>query len=117
MTKISALALVSAMLVAFAAPAVAEEDPYAGFDKVAAISKLNLQGLDVSEVLIWNGKVRAAVTSADGSSSFKYFDIDSLKPAGAVRPQTRVLSDLDVGQPAAAISTQSLTSDDLGEND
>ena len=113
MTKISALSLVAAMLLAVATPAIADEGANANFDEEAAIAKLDAQGISASDINVWNGKARATVQLADGSFAFQYFDADTMQPIGAVRPSTRVLTKLDVGQAGAAQPTlNSLTWED-----
>lgn len=101
MTKTSSLSLLAVMLVAVAgisAPAYAEENGNPGFDEEGAISKLHYQGIEASDLQVWNGKVRATVKQADGTSTFQYFDVDTMKPIVATGNNARVLSELDVGQ-------------------
>lgn len=86
MTKTSSLTLVAAALVAvagFALPVMADEDdPMTPFNESSVLSTLRAQGVNASDLQQWNGKIRATVTLADGSTSFQYFDADTLQPVG-----------------------------------
>ncbi len=86
MKKTSSLPLVAAALVAvvgFSVPVIADEgDSMVPDNASSVISTLRSQGIAASDPQLWNGKIRVTVTQADGSSSFQYFDADSLRPVG-----------------------------------
>jgi hypothetical protein len=87
MKKTSSLALVAAALVSvvgFSLPAMAEGegDPMVPDNASSVLSSLRSQGIAASDLQLWAGKIRATVTAADGSTSFQYFDADSLRPVG-----------------------------------
>jgi hypothetical protein len=86
MTKTSSLALVAAALVAavgFSLPVMADEnDPMTPDNEASVLSTLQSQGIVASDLQEWNGKIRATVTLADGSTTFQYFDADTLQPLG-----------------------------------
>lgn len=65
--------------------------------------QLRSKGFDVTQVNEWGTKVQATIVLADGSSTFAYFDRDTLRPVdNQAGGNTRVLSRLDVGvQPRA----------------
>jgi hypothetical protein len=112
MTKTSSLTLVAAALVAtigFAAPALADDNSDTSFNDDLVAAALAERGIDVLQLDESLGKIRATVRTADGSTEFQYFDINSLQPIAASGGNTRVLSDLDVGIERAAPSLNSLT--------
>jgi hypothetical protein len=84
----------------------------ANFNKDVVLQTLKQRGINAVDLAEWNGKIRATVTEADGSSSFQYFDLDTLRPVAAYGNgggNTRVLSRLDVGTERPAPSLESLT--------
>lgn len=84
----------------------------ASFNEQIVLSTLRARGIDASNLSEWNGKIRATVREADGSTSFQYFDVDTLRPVSASGNggNTRVLSRTDVGYDRVAPSLESLTS-------
>jgi hypothetical protein len=84
----------------------------ANFNSDIVVETLKRRGIDASNLTEWNGTIRATVTAADGTSSFQYFDIVTLRPVGAYGNgggNTRVLSRTDVGIERPAPSLESLT--------
>ena len=81
------------------------------FNSQIVLQQLRDRGVPATDVQEWGGKLQATITLADGSSSFAYFDADTLRPLDDVaRGNTRVLSRLDVGaRPVAPNSNTSLT--------
>lgn len=86
----------------------------ANFNEDVVLQTLKQRGINAVDLAEWNGKIRATVTEADGSSSFQFFDLDTLKPVPAFGGggNTRVLSRLDVDRERPAPSLQSLTWED-----
>jgi hypothetical protein len=89
------------------------------FNEDSVLQQLRDRGVPATDVQEWGNKVQATVTLADGSSSFAYFDADTLRPLDDVAGgNTRVLSRLDVGaNPIVVQDNTSLTSvdpDDVG---
>lgn len=86
----------------------------ANFNEAVVLQTLKQRGVNASNLQEWNGKIRATVTEADGSSSFQFFDLNTLKPVPAFGGgnNSRVLSRLDVGSERRAPSLQSLTWED-----
>lgn len=113
MKKTSSLALVAAALVAvagFSAPVLAESGDDTDFNRDVVLSQLQGRGVDASQVEQWGNKIKATVRLADGSTTFQYFDIDTLQPVGGGNAgNSRVLSELDVGAQPAKPSIHSLT--------
>jgi hypothetical protein len=104
MIKTSSLTLVAAALVAvagFSVPALAEDDSGTSFDEDSVAAALADRGVDVIALAEAPGKIRATVRLPDGSTAFRYFDINSLQPVsgpgdgGSSAP--RVLTRVDVG--------------------
>lgn len=84
----------------------------ANFNEDVVLASLKARGISATDLEEWNGKIRATVTAADGSSSFQYFDLDTLRPLAAYGNgggNTRVLSRMDVGAERPAPSLDSLT--------
>ena len=84
----------------------------ANFNEDVVLQTLKRRGIDAVHLSEWNGKIRATVTEADGSSSFQYFELDTLRPVPAYgngTGNTRVLSRLEVGTERPAPSLESLT--------
>lgn len=67
------------------------------FNEELVLQQLKSQGIQATDLSDWNGVIRATVTLSDGSSTFQYFDIDTLQPVSATGGNTRVLSEQDVG--------------------
>ena len=111
MTKTSSLTLAAAAfltMAGLAAPALADDRSDTPFNDDAVLATLHEQGINASNLQEWNGKIRATVTLADGSSTFEYFDAVTLKPVDpgvGNGTNTRVLSRLDVGDDAGAPAT------------
>jgi hypothetical protein len=85
MIKTSTYPLLAAAFVALAglaAPAIADDEANANFNEDAVLATLHQQGINASDLQGWNGKIRATVTLADGSTTFQYFDEDTLQPVG-----------------------------------
>jgi hypothetical protein len=59
-----------------------ENDPMVPANESSVLSTLRSQGIVASDLQEWNGKIRATVTLADGSTTFQYFDADTLRPVG-----------------------------------
>jgi hypothetical protein len=103
MSKTSSLTLVAAALVAVAGlsvPALAEDDSGTSFDDDLVAAALQYRGIDVVALAEIPNKIRATVRLPDGSTEFRYFDINSLQPVGGPGEgsgNSRVLSRLDVG--------------------
>ena len=103
MTKTSSLTLAAAALVAVAGlsvPALAEDDSGTSFDDDLVAAALRDRGVAVIELAEIFNRIRATVRSPDGSTEFRYFDINSLQPVsgpGEGGGNTRVLSRLHVG--------------------
>ena len=105
MTKISSLTLVAAAFTAalsIAAPAFADDIASTPFDDDAVYSMLASRGVDATDLALFGNKIRATVQLADGSSEFQYFDQATLQRVdiGAPNRNSRVLSELDVGNDA-----------------
>jgi len=76
------------------------------YNETIVLQSLQARGIDASALSDWNGVIRATVRLGDGSTSFQYFDIDTLQPVtatGAVLGDTQVLSDRDVGVRTAPV--------------
>jgi len=90
------------------------------FNEEIVLQQLKARGIDASGLSDWNGVIRATVTQADGSSTFQYFEIDTLRPVsatGATGRNTRVLSEQDVGAvKAGAPLITGLTNDEPDYN-
>jgi len=103
---------VAALLLAgaVAAPALADSS----FDNDWYVTQLKHKGVDV--VAVYEGapgQVRAVVQTADGGTTFQYFDENTLAPVSAnTGTNTRVMTKLDTG-PKAPIQTKSLLVDDF----
>ena len=108
MIKTSSLTLVAAALVAvagFSLPALAEDDSGTSFDEDSVAAALADRGVDVIALAESPGKIRATVRLPDGSTAFRYFDINSLQPVsgpGDGGNAPRVLTRVDVGVDRAA---------------
>lgn len=111
--KTSSFAIAAVVLAGLAAPlastaALASDS----FDRDYVLGQLLQKGVNATDVFEgWNGQVRAVVQLADGSSQFQYFYEDTLQPVNASKPNTRVLTKLDVGTKAPAATTESLLED------
>ena len=108
----------AAVLVAvagFSAPALAgslasDSDAELSFDRDLVLLQLQERGIDATEVSDWGQLIKATVTLADGSSAFRYFELDTLRPVtpgGATGGNTRVLSEIDTGvaRPVAPVGS------------
>ncbi len=108
MIKTSSLTLVAAALVAvagFSLPALAEDDSGTSFDDDSVAAALADRGVAVIALAEYPGKIRATVRLPDGSTAFRYFDVNSLQPVsgpGDGGNGARVLTRLDVGVDRAA---------------
>lgn len=112
--KTSSFAIAAVVLAGLAAP-MASTAAFASdsdFDRDYVLGQLLQKGVNATDVFEgWNGQVRAVVQLADGSSQFQYFYEDTLQPVTASKPNTRVLTKLDVGARAPAPTTESLLED------
>jgi hypothetical protein len=89
------------------------------FNEVIVLQQLKARGIYASDLSDWNGVIRATVTLADGSTTFQYFDIDTLRPVSAIGGplgQTRVLSKRDLGQAAVRDAVPQSLSDAESED-
>jgi hypothetical protein len=118
MNKLAISSLAALVAVAgLAAPALASSLTSDGstndnFNEEIVLQQLKRQGIEATELQDWNGVIRATITLGDGSSTFQYFEIGSLRPvspSGATGGNSRVLSERDVGPVRAAPVVESLT--------
>jgi len=113
MNTTSSLTLTAAALVAvagFSVPVFADDVADTSFNDDLVRATLAERGLEVSALAESFNTIRATVTLPDGSSTFQYFDINTLQPVdGSSGGNTRVLSDLDVGPRTVEPSLNSLT--------
>ena len=112
-TSLPVLAALVAV-VGFSAPVLAESlsgssSSTDDFNAGLVLQSLRDRGVDASDVEKWGSRVKATVTLADGSSSFQYFDVDTLRPVGEAAANSRVLSRVDTGLAPVQPSNQSLT--------
>lgn len=104
---------VAALLLAGAvsAPALANDS---SFDNDWYVTQLQHKGVDA--VAVYEGapgEIRAVVQTADGKTTFQYFDQDTLAPISAnTGTNTRVLTKLDTGA-KAPVQAKSLLVDDF----
>jgi hypothetical protein len=122
MTKTSSLTLVAvafASALTLAVPAIADDDAGTSFNDDLVKQSLAERGFDVIDLAEAPGKIRATVRLADGSTTFQYFDINSLQPLDAAGSSgnSRVLTELDVGNRASVNGLNSLTWEDPPGND
>jgi hypothetical protein len=118
MNKLAISTLAALVAVAgLTAPALAlsslttESSSNDNFNEDIVLQQLKQQGINASDLSDWNGVIRATVTFEDGTSTFQYFEIGTLRPVSptsATGSNTRVLSKQDVG-PRHAPVLESLT--------
>lgn len=78
MNKIILPAVFAALTISAAAPAFASEDKVFDYSSVYVTQDIADQGFNVTNVEEWGEYVVATVVDAEGHSSFKYFDPDTL---------------------------------------
>jgi hypothetical protein len=123
MTKTSSLTVLAAALVAAAGlsvPALAEDDSGTSFDDDLVAAALQERGIAVVALAEVPNKIRATVRLPDGSTEFRYFDINSLQPVngpGEGGGNTRVLSRLDVGVDRTAPASEYWWQSTIGGDD
>ncbi|MCP8885076.1 hypothetical protein NIM87_16325 [Devosia sp. XJ19-1] len=78
MNKIILPAVLAALAITAAAPAFANEDKVFDHSSVYVTQDIAAQGFNVVNVEEWGEYVVATVVDAEGHSSFKYFDPDTL---------------------------------------
>jgi hypothetical protein len=116
MNKISLSVLAALVAVAgLATPVLAQSSGTStsdkSFDDEAVLQQLRDRGVPATNVQEWGDKLQATITLADGSSSFAYFEPDTLRPIDSIRGgNTRVLTQLDVGRQPPVVDWRSGTS-------
>jgi triphosphoribosyl-dephospho-CoA synthetase len=116
LSLVAALVAVAGLATPVLAQSISGSDSSDDFNEESVLQQLRDRGVPASEVQEWGNKVQATITLADGSSSFAYFDADTLRPLDGAGGNTRVLSRLDVGAgPAIVRDNTSLTSVDPDE--
>lgn len=78
MNKIILPVVAAALAVSVAAPVFATEGKIFEYSTVAVTQDIEALGFNVTNVEEWGDKVVATVIDADGQSSYKYFDADTL---------------------------------------
>jgi hypothetical protein len=78
MNKFIVPAVLAALTVTVAAPAFAVEDKVFDYSSVYVAQDIADQGFNVTNIEEWGDYVVATVTDAEGHSSYKYFDPDTL---------------------------------------
>jgi hypothetical protein len=123
MTKTSSLTVLAAALVAAAGlsvPALAEDDSGTSFDDDLVAAALQERGIAVVALAEVPNRIRATVRLPEGSTEFRYFDINSLQPVrgpGEGGGNTRVLSRLDVGVDRTAPASEYWWQSTIGGDD
>jgi hypothetical protein len=116
LSLVAALVAVAGLATPVLAQSISGSDSSDDFNEELVLQQLRDRGVPATEVQEWGNKVQATITLADGSSSFAYFDADTLRPLDDVAGgNTRVLSRLDVGAKPIAQDNTSLTSVDPDE--
>lgn len=87
MIKNTLLALVAVAAIGAAVPAFADTGAFGNgssddreFTASTIVTRLQSQGFNVSSVEEWGTKIRAYVTSEDGTQVVQFFDADTLAP-------------------------------------
>jgi hypothetical protein len=106
---VAALVAVVGLSTPVLAESLAGSESSDDFNAQQVLQVLRDRGVEATDVQEWGAKIRATVTLADGSSTFQYFDADTLRPVGEAAANTRVLSRLDTGAKPVAPSNNSLT--------